>query len=208
MAARNEGLRARKKRATRDAIATAARALFTERGFDAVPVAAIAIAADVSEKTVFNHFATKEDLAFAGREERLDRLLTDLTERAPGTTVIEVFRATTATMLDELAAGTDDDFVALPLIIRNSKSLQERLTLGWETESSALTAAITEPDADPLIPSIIARSLSWTHRTIFSTALTALTAGENREALATRLHIAADAAYDQLAAGLGDYGRR
>src|SRR4051812_5213589 len=57
-----EGLRERKKRETRDAIAAAALALFLERGFDAVTVADVGVAANVSEKTVFNYFATKEDL--------------------------------------------------------------------------------------------------------------------------------------------------
>src|ERR1700712_118149 len=98
MAARNEGLRERKKRATREAIAAAARRLFAERGFDAVTVAEVAEAADVSEKTVFNHFATKEDLAFAGREERLARLLTGLAKRPAGASVLDVFRAATNTM--------------------------------------------------------------------------------------------------------------
>ena len=59
-----EGLRERKKRETREAIAAAAMALFLEHGFDAVTVADVARAADVSEKTVFNYFATKEDLVF------------------------------------------------------------------------------------------------------------------------------------------------
>src|ERR671921_1055975 len=98
---RTEGLRERKKRAARQAIAAAARRLFAERGFDAVTVAEIAAAADVSEKTVFNHFATKEDLAFAGREERLNRLLADIAQRPPDTSVLDVFRATTNAMIDD-----------------------------------------------------------------------------------------------------------
>ena len=95
--AQTEGLRARKKRVAREAIAATARRLFAERGFDTVTVAEIAAAADVSEKTVFNHFPTKEDLAFAGREEGIARLVADITERPPGTSVLDVFRALTTT---------------------------------------------------------------------------------------------------------------
>src|SRR5918999_2207519 len=103
------GLRERKKRAAREAIAATARRLFAERGFDSVTVSEVAAAAVVSEKTVFNHFATKDDLAFAGREERLKRLLADVRERPPGASVLDVFRATTNAMIDDLAAGGDDD---------------------------------------------------------------------------------------------------
>src|ERR687893_140539 len=91
----NERLRERKKRVARQAIAATARRLFAERGFDAVTVAEIAAAADVSEKTVFNHFPTKEDLAFAGREENLKRLLAGIAQRAAGASILDVFRATT-----------------------------------------------------------------------------------------------------------------
>jgi AcrR family transcriptional regulator len=57
-----DGLRARKKARTRDAIADAAIALFLARGFDAVPVSDIAAAAEVSKPTLFRYFPTKEDL--------------------------------------------------------------------------------------------------------------------------------------------------
>jgi AcrR family transcriptional regulator len=210
MAARNEGLRERKKRATRDAIAVAARRLFAQRGFDAVTVAEVAAAADVSEKTVFNHFATKEDLAFAGGEARLQRLLADIAQRPAGTSVLGVFRATTDAMIDGLATMTeDDDFFVIPRIIRDSRVLQERLTTGWEHEAAALTTAIattTGADPDDVIPAIVARTLSWTHRTIFRLALAGLLAGEEPAPLATRLRAASTRAYDQIASGLGDYG--
>jgi AcrR family transcriptional regulator len=61
--------RARKKAQTREQILAAARALFSARGFEAVTIADIANAADVAVQTVFNHFATKEELFFADRSE-------------------------------------------------------------------------------------------------------------------------------------------
>jgi AcrR family transcriptional regulator len=59
--------RARKKLRTRTDIRTAAQRLFDERGFDAVTIADVAAEADVAVQTVFNHFATKEELFFDGR---------------------------------------------------------------------------------------------------------------------------------------------
>src|SRR3712207_3485304 len=99
-----EGLRARKKRAARQTIARTARRLFAERGFDAVTVAEIAAAADVSEKTVFNHFPTKEDLAFAGREEGIAQFVAAISERPRGSSVLDVFRGLTHTVLDDFVA--------------------------------------------------------------------------------------------------------
>ena len=206
-----EGLRERKKRAAREAIATTARRLFAERGFEAVTVAQIAAAADVSEKTVFNHFATKEDLAFAGREEGIAQFVAAIAGRPPSSTVLDVFRAMTHTVLDVLVAGGDEDLLAVAKIIRHSRTLQERLTVGWESGAAAITAAIAETsgaDDDDLVPAIVARTLWFTHRSIFLAALNGLLAGEDREQLAARLRVAADRAYDQLAGGLGEYGRR
>ena len=201
-----EGLRARKKRAAREAIASTARRLFAERGYDAVTVAEVAAAADVSEKTVFNHFATKEDLAFAGREERLDRLVTAIAQRPPGTSVLDVFRAATTAMIEELVAADDG---GLPAVIGSSRALQERLAMGWEEEAAALTAAIAEASGAPegdVVPAVLARTLSWTHRAVLRDALLGLAQDEHRGRLAARLRTSANRSYDQLGAGLADYG--
>jgi AcrR family transcriptional regulator len=211
MEARTEGLRERKKRAARETIAATARRLFAERGFDAVTVAEVAAAADVSEKTVFNHFPTKEDLAFAGREEGIAQFVTAIAERPPGSSVLDVFRAMTHTVLDVFVAGGDEDLLAVAKIIRGSRALQERLTVGWESGAAAITAVIADTSGtgeDDLMPAIVARTLWFTHRSIFRLALTGLLAGEEGEQLAARLRVAADRAYDQLAGGLGEYGKR
>ncbi len=206
---RTEGLRARKKRAAREAIAATARRLFAEHGFDAVTVAEVAAAANVSEKTVFNYFPTKVDLAFAGREEGIAQVVTAIADRPPGSSVLDVFRGITHTVLEVFVAGGDEDLLAAAKIIRGSRTLQERLTVGWEAGAAAITAAIAETSGageDDLMPAIVARTLWFTHRSIFRAALNGLLAEEDPERLAARLRVAADRAYDQLAGGLGEYG--
>jgi AcrR family transcriptional regulator len=64
--------RARKKAQTREQIQRVAQRLFAEHGFENVTIADIAARADVAVQTVFNHFATKEDLFFADRADWVD----------------------------------------------------------------------------------------------------------------------------------------
>lgn len=82
------GLRERKKQRTRQAISDIATRLFAERGFEAVPIAEIAAAADVSVGTVFNYFPAKEDLFFDQADAMLERLRTTIRERPAGTTIL------------------------------------------------------------------------------------------------------------------------
>ena len=86
------GLRERKKEQTRQQISAAARRLFLERGYDAVTVAQVAEAADVSEATVFNYFRTKEDLFFSGLESFECALLEAVRQRGPGESALAAFR--------------------------------------------------------------------------------------------------------------------
>jgi AcrR family transcriptional regulator len=73
--------RTRKRLATRQAISDAATRLFYERGFDSVTIDEIAEAADVGRKTVFNHFARKEDMFF-DKEEELSVAMRDAVSRS------------------------------------------------------------------------------------------------------------------------------
>src|SRR4051794_11972093 len=106
------GLRERKKERTRRLVADTARRLFAERGFDAVTVADVARAADVSPGTVFNYFATKEDLFYSGMELFEARLVAAVGARPAGETVLAAFRDFVVSNTDRLEAGETADVIA------------------------------------------------------------------------------------------------
>jgi AcrR family transcriptional regulator len=81
------GLRERKKARTRQAISDVATRLFAERGFEHVTVAEVAAAADVSVKTVFNYFGSKEDLFFDRAGELIAGLERTIADRPADVTV-------------------------------------------------------------------------------------------------------------------------
>lgn len=90
------GLRERKKLATRQAISAAALRLAVEHGPAQVTVDDIAAAADVSPRTVFNYFATKEE-AILGvdpdrRQQVRDRLTARPADEAPLVALREAMR--------------------------------------------------------------------------------------------------------------------
>jgi len=206
-----EGLRARKKRQTRAVIAAAAMDLFQSRGFDAVTIADIAVAADVSRKTVFNYFPAKEDLVFNEGQARRDALVHAIRTRPAGTSLVEPFRRQTLELIDRVERGADPRIVAVPRLVAGSAVLRERLFLGWEREAAVLTPVIADETGsgpDDLVPGVVARSLAWTNRLVFRAAFNRLIAGEDERALAADLREQAHRAYDQLERGLRDYGVR
>jgi AcrR family transcriptional regulator len=72
---RRTGRRAQHKAAVRDRIVRAALALFQTKGFEATTTRAIARRAGIAEGTVFNYFATKEDIALFFFELEVDHAI-------------------------------------------------------------------------------------------------------------------------------------
>jgi AcrR family transcriptional regulator len=85
-------LRERKKQQTRELIAETALQLFSEHGYQATTVADIAASADVSERTVFGYFLTKEDILFADHLALQEGLADALAEKTRETSVLDVLR--------------------------------------------------------------------------------------------------------------------
>src|SRR3954454_1504089 len=123
------GLRERKKERTRQLISDAARRLFAERGFEAVTVAEVATAAEVSEATVFNYFATKEDLLYSRLEEFEEELLGAIRDRPPGESIVAAFGRFVGQARGALAAEDEETFerlVSLTRVILESPALRAR----------------------------------------------------------------------------------
>jgi AcrR family transcriptional regulator len=75
------GLRERKKQRTRDALVRAAHEFFVTHGYDATTVDQISEAVDVSQRTFFRYFSSKEDVAFALQDEVESRFFDAVVDR-------------------------------------------------------------------------------------------------------------------------------
>jgi AcrR family transcriptional regulator len=97
-------LRERKKLATRRGIRRAALDLVAERGFSHVTVEDIAAAADVSPRTFFNYFPSKEAVLFGAHPGRSEELRARLVHDLPGLSALEVLRVVLTDLARDLAA--------------------------------------------------------------------------------------------------------
>jgi AcrR family transcriptional regulator len=103
-----EGLRERKKQRTREQIIDAAMGLFAVHGYHATTIADIAEAADVSPRTFFSYFPSKEAVVFHNVDRDLDSLADALHDRLPGETAFDALRRWIDAMFDELTAEEDE----------------------------------------------------------------------------------------------------
>jgi AcrR family transcriptional regulator len=141
--------RAQKKAATRQTIRDVAQELFCTRGFDAVTIADIAQRSDVAVQTVFNHFATKEELFFDGRTPWVEGAANAVRERAAGEPPLVALRTYVSEAVALLATlvsperqayiAAIEDSVALrsherELVTQSERLLAEALLEAWTAE--------------------------------------------------------------------------
>ena len=205
------GLRERKKEQTRQQISAAARRLFLERGYDAVTVAQVAEAADVSEATVFNYFRTKEGLFFSGMESYEAGLVDAVRHRAPGESVLGAFRRH---LLDNLERLSDrraaQGIAAAAKVIRSSPDLQTREREVLAHHTKALAAAITDDlGGDREVEAtVVATALMGAHFALVDLARTLALGSIAGGRLAKAVEAQAVRAFDCLERGLRDVGLR
>jgi AcrR family transcriptional regulator len=202
------GLRERKKEQTRRLIAEIARRRFAERGFEAVTVAEIAREAEVSEKTVFNYFATKEDLVYWQLESFEQELLATIRERPAGEPALSAFRRFVLAqrgMLGDVDEDVREQLAALTRTIAASPALlarEQRIFAGY---TQSLAALLEQEGAGGAEAWVAANAMLGAHRALVDFARGRILAGARPPALADEVRAEADRALGLLERGLGDY---
>jgi AcrR family transcriptional regulator len=161
------GLAARKKERTRRQLAEAAAELFYERGYAATTVEDIVAAVDVSPRTFFRYFPTKEDLVVALGETSLDLFLEAFRDR-PAEESLQV--AVGEAIDQSLAPGWEDttkvrSFLAL---LRETPALRARWleeAYGKRDRMAEVIAMRTGTDPSDLRNLLIAGAITLTINT-------------------------------------------
>jgi AcrR family transcriptional regulator len=199
------GLREDKKQRTRREIADTAMRLFAKRGFDHVTVAEVAEAADVSEKTVFNYFPTKEDLFYDEVPAREEALRQAIRGRRAGESILASLRRLQSSECPRMCSP---GFAVFARIIEESPALQAKELEVMARFSAALAETIQEElGVDERDARIAAGLLVSVHRQLFRAARKQALAGRNGPAAVRRLRADLERAYQLLEHGLGGLGQ-
>ncbi|MQA94992.1 MAG: TetR family transcriptional regulator [Streptosporangiales bacterium] len=201
------GLRERKKRQTRQRIVAEAVELFAEHGFDKVPVAEIARRAEVSEATVFNYFATKEDIFYQGMHAFEQAIVDAVRDRPPGTPISTAFGDLVLRQRGYLAEGEAGvrRIATAARVIAGSPALQDRRRRTDEHFIRELAAVITEEtSAGPgdLRPYVVANALMGVSLAMRDRVHAAALAGEGGASIADEVLAKGREALDLLERGI------
>ncbi|MGY5130245.1 TetR/AcrR family transcriptional regulator [Streptomyces nigrescens] len=166
-----EGLRERKKRQTRQYISDVATGLFLARGFDAVTIAEIAEAAEVSVNTVYNYFPAKEDLFFDRSKGVVGRLSRFVRGRAAGESAAA---AVLRELREEVEAvsprvGLMEGYDQFMRVVHGAPTLKARLWYMQQEVHTNLEETLREETGaaagDPL-PGLMAGQIGWVHQSL------------------------------------------
>ena len=174
----------------------------------------MARAAEVSEATVFNYFATKEDLFYSGLEAFEEQLLASIRERGPGESVLDAFARFVLEPRGLMAAKDPEAVERLAQftrVIEESPALlaRERAIFAGYTDSlAALLAEETGARAGAVEPWVVANALMGVHRALVAYSRRQIVAGVRNPRLLRDVRAQGRRAIGALESGLGDYGVR
>ncbi|MEV1333266.1 TetR family transcriptional regulator [Micromonospora costi] len=191
-------LRDRKKRQTRDALATAALRLVAERGLEQVTVEDISAAADVSSRTFFNYFPSKDDALLGDHMVDSDRFTARLAQVPPAVPALAAVRAALSEVIDDMQADRERWLLRMAVVERNPALLPRLVAAGTEAERAVTAAVAARVGVPPehgfpvLVTTVTGAA--------FRTAMLRWAAAGGARSLSDLV----DEAFDALAAGLPD----
>jgi len=179
--------------------------LFAQRGFDRVTVAEVAAAADVSEKTVYNYFPTKEDLFFDEVPARAAALVAAIRGRRVGESIPAALRRLQTGECPRLCSP---GFVTFARIIEGSRALQvkelEVMAYFAQVLTEAIQAELTVVERDARLAAGLLVSVHWQ---LFRAAREQALAGKHGPAAVRRLRADLDRAHQLIEGVLGELER-
>jgi AcrR family transcriptional regulator len=144
---KSDGLRARKRQETLERIAEAGLRLFSQNGYEATTLDAIAEAAGISRRTFFYYFKSKEEILLDWQMRGFSASLHKAVLAQPaGKVPFEVVRDA----LLKLSVGfRTQEFISIDRVLRSSETLQARKQATYGLHEQALHAALVERWPDP-----------------------------------------------------------
>jgi AcrR family transcriptional regulator len=193
-------------------ISEAAIALFLERGYEAVPVAEVAEAAEVSKRTLFAYFPTKDDLVLHRFRDHEDEQARVVRSRGPGVAPLAALHAHLRDALErrDPISGLCDhpEVVRFYRLVLGTAALSAALVRYQVRGEEALAAALSEavPDAPfPLTPRLAAAQILLTLRMLGHANPVRIADGTTADDLAPTAVAEADHAFAMLSGGLALY---
>ncbi|MGW7089376.1 TetR/AcrR family transcriptional regulator [Streptomyces sp. NPDC054871] len=209
------GLRERKRQRMYQAVSDAAIALFLEKGFEKVPVAEVAAAADISKPTLFRYFPTKEDLVLHRFADHVDEAARVVAERPAKRSPLDALQRHFLDGLErqDPVTGLCDNVhvLAFHRLLYGTPSLVARLYAYQERSERALGEALSEAGAagprpdDALAARLAASQIIAVQRILALENWRRMDAGESAEAVWPDAVTAANRAFGQLRSGLARY---
>jgi AcrR family transcriptional regulator len=205
-----EGMRERKKRQRREAIARAALHLFDRYGFEQVSVHDVAVAADVSDMTVFNYFAVKEQLVFTEERERENAFIGAVRDRPPGTSVLDAFRAATLDLLGHTWSDRSKERIR---VIHASPALQQYRRELYARQARALATELHDEfadlgEVDDLLLVSVAHVLFATVASALDVGAQLIVHGKSVARARAEMQARVDRVYETFSNGLRDFAIR
>lgn len=135
------GVREQKRLRTRERIAAQGLRLFLTNGYETTTLDAIAVAADISRRTFFSYFKSKEDIVAAWQASAWDAVLADIMRESPDQRPLEVVRDV---LVLHVSQYTTEQMTAIDRLIRSSETLMANKQASYARQEQMLFATLCE----------------------------------------------------------------